>query len=91
MCQGYKKDVTSRLIIGNDRGISAIPGVVTIHPNHHVNTMKGPNWVQVLTLLGRDGEKVMVNLLVGCGIFAALESGNGNYHQLSGNYERVNQ
>ena len=67
----------------NASGVSSIPGVVSVHPNSHVNQTKGPLWTRVLTLLGRDGQEVMIDLLVDCAIFVALDDA-GNFHQLSG-------
>jgi telomerase reverse transcriptase len=64
---------------------SAIPGVISIYPNHLVTAIKSPPWPQVLSLMGKEGERVMIDLLLDCGVFQAVESGRGNYLQLSGN------
>lgn len=63
---------------------SSIPGVVSTYPNHLVTTMKSTPWPQILKLLGKEGETVMIDLLLDCGIFPSVESGCGNYFQLSG-------
>lgn len=63
---------------------SAIPGVLSIHPNSHVTTVKAYPWPQVLALMGKEGERVMIDLLLDCGIFLVVGSGRGTYHQLSG-------
>lgn len=55
-----------------------------MYPNTHVTAMKGQPWPQVLALMGEEGEKMMINLILDCGIFIPVESGRGNYHQLSG-------
>jgi hypothetical protein len=63
---------------------SAIPGVISIYPNHHVATMKASPWPEVLALMGKEGERMMIDLIFDCGIFVAIESGRGSYYQLSG-------
>ena len=35
--------------------------------------------------MGKDGEEIMLDLLLDCGIFLAVEKGTNNYYQLSGN------
>jgi hypothetical protein len=57
-----------------------------MYPNVHVTAMKGSPWTQVLVLMGKEGEKIMIDLILDCGIFVAIESGQGNYHQLSGRF-----
>ena len=49
-----------------------------------MTSMKAAPWPQVLALMGKEGERTMIDLLLDCGIFLPLESGRGNYHQLSG-------
>lgn len=56
----------------------------SIFPNSHVTAMKAWPWPHVLALLGKVGERVMVDLIVDCGIFPEIENTNGNYYQLSG-------
>ena len=34
--------------------------------------------------MGKQGERVMVDLILDCGIFLPVEAGCGSYHQLSG-------
>ncbi|KAI9871385.1 MAG: hypothetical protein M1830_002966, partial [Pleopsidium flavum] len=63
---------------------AVIPGIVSHYPNNHVNTLKGSVWTEVLTLLGKGGELVMLDLILDNEVFVAVESGRGNYHQLSG-------
>lgn len=63
---------------------SAIPGVISTYPNHHVAAMKASPWPEILTLMGNEGEKMMIDLILDCGIFVSIESGLGSYHQLSG-------
>jgi telomerase reverse transcriptase len=65
---------------------SAIPGVVSTYPNHLVTAIKCTPWPQLLALLGKEGERVMIDLILDCGIFQSVESGRGNYFQLSGRF-----
>lgn len=46
--------------------------------------MKQAPWPQLLQLLGKSGEFMMINLLLDCSIFLNVEAGHGNYYQLSG-------
>lgn len=68
---------------------SAIPGIVSIFPNNNVAAIKSDPWPQILGLMGKEGEKVMFDLVLDCAIFLAIESGHGNYHQLSGMFSRL--
>lgn len=84
LCQGFKKDISRRTInLGETTG-SAIPGVVSTYPNSHVTSMKARPWPQVLLLMGKEGERAMIDLILDCGIFLPVESGHGTFHQLSG-------
>jgi telomerase reverse transcriptase len=64
--------------------VSAIPGVVSVYPNHHVTALKSSPWPQVLALMGKLGTMVMIDLILDCGVFIPVECGHGNYYQLSG-------
>jgi telomerase reverse transcriptase len=46
--------------------------------------MKEAPWPQVLVLLGKEGERAMIDLILDCGIFLPVKNGRGNYHQISG-------
>jgi telomerase reverse transcriptase len=48
--------------------------------------LKSSPWPQILALMGKEGQRMMIDLILDCGIFVAIESGNGNYFQLSGKY-----
>lgn len=53
-------------------------------PNSSVNAVKGPVWVALLKLLGKGGNKIMLELLLYCGVFVPTASGKSNFYQLSG-------
>jgi telomerase reverse transcriptase len=81
LCQGFKKDFS----IHRDAVVtSAIPGLVSTYPNSHVTSMKAEPWPPVLTLMGKEGEKTMIDLILDCGIFLYIENARGSYQQLCG-------
>lgn len=84
LCQGFQKDVSARSIRQEENHISGIPGVQSVYPNSHVTSMKSRLWQQVLLLMGKEGERAMIDLILDCGIFLEVGSGKGIYHQLSG-------
>ncbi|PBP24578.1 Telomerase reverse transcriptase [Diplocarpon rosae] len=84
LCQGFRKNVPHRSIHQAENAAGPIPGVVSTYPNSHVTSMKAHPWTQVLILMGREGERAMIDLILDCGVFLAVESGQGTFHQLSG-------
>ena len=64
--------------------MASIPGVVSHYPNSHVSTLKNTVWADVLGLLGKEGERIMLDLILKFGIFVAVASGRENYYQLCG-------
>lgn len=79
LCDGFRRTATEV-----DHGGSTIPGIFSRFPNYNVATLRVAPWPQILALLGQAGEKVMLDLLLDCSIFVAVEAGFGNYYQLSG-------
>jgi telomerase reverse transcriptase len=84
LCQGFRKDIDVRSVHRDENVTSAIPGVISTYPNSHVAAMKASPWPKILALMGKEGERVMIDLILDCGIFVPIESGRGSYHQLSG-------
>lgn len=77
LCDGYRKNVT--------RGAAgSVPGIFCLYPNQHVQILKEPPWPQLLMLLGKAGERIMINLLADCSVFTSVKAGHGNLFQLSG-------
>lgn len=64
--------------------LPGIPGIVLHYPNSHVGTLKSRPWSDLLNLLGKDGEQIMLEMILECGIYVPVESGKGNYYQISG-------
>lgn len=64
------------------KGIVPVPQV----PNENVATLKSHPWAEILPLLGKSGDRIMLGLLLDCGIFVAVGPGKDNFYQLSGEY-----
>ena len=84
LCHGYQRAHGPGKINQNHGAMASIPGVVSHFPNSHVSSMKNTVWADVLSLLGKEGERIMLDLILKSGIFIAVQSGRGNYYQLSG-------
>ncbi|KAJ8070628.1 hypothetical protein OCU04_000999 [Sclerotinia nivalis] len=84
LCQGYRKDISSRSVHRGENLRTSIPGVSSIYPNSHVTAMKAWPWPHVLSLLGKAGERVMSDLILDCGVFLQIKNTHGSYYQLSG-------
>lgn len=65
---------------------AAIPGVASHYPNSHVSTLKGAIWAEVLSLPGKEGDGIMLDLILNFGVFVSIESGKNNYYQLCGTF-----
>ncbi|KHN99861.1 telomerase reverse transcriptase [Metarhizium album ARSEF 1941] len=79
LCDGFRK----RSKEGDPPG-TFVQDVYSLYPNHHSAALRQKPWPQVLALLGRSGQKVMVDLLIERSIFVAIDAGIGNYYQISG-------
>lgn len=64
----------------------AIPGVFSHYPNSHVSTLKSPIWSEVLSLPGKEGDGIMLDLILNFGVFVSIDSGKNNYYQLCGTF-----
>ena len=83
LCHGYQR-VGAQIPSEEQGAIVGIPGLVLHYPNSHVATLKSLPWSSLLNLLGKDGEQIMLGLLLDCALYMAVDSGRGNYYQLSG-------
>ncbi|KAK0618360.1 hypothetical protein B0T17DRAFT_335741 [Bombardia bombarda] len=84
ICDGFRRHTGSRMPQGLTPAAALIPGLFSVYPNHCVQQLKESPWPQLLNLLGMAGERIMIDLLIDCSIFGAVEAGIGNLHQLSG-------
>lgn len=87
LCDGFRKQGGSFLhqktgTAGAER--TGIPGLSAAYPNQRVKALKESPWPQLLMLLGKAGERIMIDLLVDCAIFQPVKAGEGNLYQLSG-------
>jgi len=83
LCHGLRRTGANGSGQGEKEKLN-IPGIVRQHPNENVDRLKSAAWTHILALLGADGEAIMSSLLLDCGVFIRLPSGNGNYFQISG-------
>lgn len=60
------------------------PGVISHYANSHVGTLKSAPWAEVLSLPGKEGDGIMLDLILNFGIFVSVDSGKNNYYQLCG-------
>lgn len=81
LCDGFRKRAKE-----SDPHCTSIPDVYSLYPNHHAAALKQEPWPHVLALLGRSGQKVMIDLLSERSVFATIGAGIGNYYQLSGTW-----
>ncbi len=84
LCHGYQRVKNLRQPDEDQCAIAGIPGLVSYYPNSNVDLLKGAAWTGVLSLLGKEGDQIMLDILLDCGLFVAIDEGQGNYYQLSG-------
>ena len=84
LCHGYYRAHNSKLIVENHGVLAAIPGIVSHYPNNNVEILKNAFWTNLLDVLGKGGDGIMLDLILECGLFVAVDKGQGNYFQLSG-------
>ena len=63
---------------------SRIPGLVSYGPNTHVEQIKGNPWSELPALLGKEGSRILVDLLLDCGVFVPFAADRNSLSQLSG-------
>jgi len=82
LCQGFERASGAGKSLSMVAA-SSIPGIVCQFPNQTIEEVTSPVWCQLLSLLGRGGDFVMVDLLVDCALFIPA-SGQDGLQQLSG-------
>lgn len=60
------------------------PGLVTTFPNEHFERLKSQIWAEAMKLLGHDSDRISIQLILNCGIFAPIDEISGQLLQLSG-------
>lgn len=86
LCHGFQRAAeTMTMMDAGHSAVSGIPGIVPRYPNKNVSMLKNFPWTGVLGLLGRNGEEIMLHLVLDCGLFVPVEGGKGRaVYQLSG-------
>ncbi len=87
LADGFRRTVASKprrgVPVAAASSVST-PEIYAVHPNRQVQILKADPWPQLLSLLGKAGERIMIDLLLDCSIFLPVEAGQGNYYQLTG-------
>jgi telomerase reverse transcriptase len=87
LCHGYVRANMDPLLDANEQDTSVavgIYGLTSMFVNSQVTTIKGVVWRDLLQLLGKTGDGIMLDMILNCGIYVRVEQGQGNYYQLSG-------
>ncbi|KAL9578805.1 MAG: hypothetical protein Q9212_005488, partial [Teloschistes hypoglaucus] len=82
LCHGYQR-MKAPVLHEEQTTLVGIPGLVLHYPNSHVRTLKTRPWTDLLNFLGKDGEQIMLDLLLNAAVYMSVENGRGNYYQLS--------
>lgn len=81
LCDGFQKHAGPR---HQSCSVQGLYSSKQVFPNERVAVLKQTPWPQLLSLLGRAGEGMMINLLLECAIFIPIGVGQNSYYQLSG-------
>ncbi|EPQ64549.1 Bgt-2774 [Blumeria graminis f. sp. tritici] len=84
LIQGYRKCSEFYSCNRQENENYSIPGVTSIYPNSYVDSMKASPWPQILAKLDGYGEKIMLDLIIRCGIFRPVANSPCNLYQTSG-------
>ncbi|PSK43718.1 hypothetical protein B9Z65_7232 [Elsinoe australis] len=84
LCHGYARSSASGQ---NGLQLSAsceIPGLVSHNPNQYVERFKSSPWNELPKLLGGNADRILVSLVMECGIYALVGPSGKNWIQISG-------
>ena len=84
ICHGYQRANNPGQLGHEHCAMAGIPGLLSNYPNANVDTLKSVAWAEILSLLGKEGNRIMLDMVFNTGLFVAIEGGQGNYYQLSG-------
>ena len=84
LCHGFQRASNPRQPNEDHCAVAGIPGIVPHYPNANVNVLKASSWTEILGLLGKEGDSIMIDLFLDCGVFVAGDENLGNFYQLSG-------
>ncbi|KAF2003575.1 hypothetical protein P154DRAFT_96154 [Amniculicola lignicola CBS 123094] len=83
LCHGFHRG-TARAQHADLRAALFIPGIACHNHNPNVEALKGPLWCRLHSILGQGGDRIMIDLIVDCGIFSSINGHPSNYYQISG-------
>lgn len=84
LCDGFRQKPGSKFQTSGANGTTGIPGIYSVYPNQQYKTLKLTPWPELLKLLGKAGDRIMMDLLLDCSIFVAMNAGQDNYYQVNG-------
>jgi telomerase reverse transcriptase len=84
LCDGFRRQAGQDTRAHPGAADTFIPGLCAVFPNPHVRALKAPPWPQFLMLLGKEGERIMIDLLADHAIFRLVKVGKSNLYQLCG-------
>ncbi|OAX77776.1 hypothetical protein ACJ72_07921, partial [Emergomyces africanus] len=84
LCHGFQRATNQCAPNQEHDALAGIRGIVPQYPNKNVSTLKNPPWTDVLGLLGKSCEEIMLHLLLDCCIFIQVDEKKGSFYQLSG-------
>lgn len=86
LCHGFERASCPERGVGQPEAPPSLSGLVNRHPNSYAEAVKGPVWSALLVALGPGGDRIMIELLMNCGVFASLDGPSGTCYQLSGKF-----
>ena len=66
----------------------AIPGIISHGPNRFVEQLKSTPWKDLPRALGKQGERIVTDLLLDCAIFVPLGDSGNVLSQICGQSQR---
>ncbi|PGH27913.1 hypothetical protein AJ80_00463 [Polytolypa hystricis UAMH7299] len=80
LCHGFQRARPNQ----EHNPLEGILGIVPQYPNKNASMLKNSPWTDVLGLLGKNCEEIMLHLLLDCGLFIQANKERETYYQLSG-------
>lgn len=86
LCQGFQRAHAFNSSGQNHCALGNIPGLILHYPNNNVNQLKAAAYEDLYGLMGRAGERLMLDLLIDHSIFVPLPPDDLNLHQICGKH-----
>ncbi|OJD24892.1 hypothetical protein ACJ73_03741 [Blastomyces percursus] len=84
LCHGFQRETNQCLPNREHDPMSGIRGLVPQYPNKNVSILKNSPWTDILGILGRSCEEIMLHLLLDCSVFIEVDEKKHSFYQLSG-------